>query len=328
MPPELILLDVAHGNCALVIGEDTVAVIDAPHGGLHIDALKERSARDVHTVVISHADADHMGGVAHLLYDEEVRIHTVYVNTDASKTAGGGGLVWQNFVIALTDAERRGEVVVVPIKRGDNVDLSDDRIRLEILAPSTELTLLGVGGRFEGQALTSNSLSVVVRVWFEDQPIALLTGDLDWLGLQKLLQEGDDLHTQVLVFPHHGGSSGGDDGAFANAISNAVNPETIVFSFGREQYHNPQPEIINGIRSTKPRAKIMCTQLSKACSQSTFDPVHIGPLPAKGRDQGRCCAGSLRFTQEGLREPLGAEHRDFVAGLVPTPMCLRSPEQT
>ena len=328
MSPELILLDVAHGNCALVLGKNTVAVVDVPRGGLHVEALKERGVRDIHAVVVSHADADHVGGVSHLLYDEDLRVHTVYVNPDASKTAEGKGAVWQNFLTALADAEGRGEVDVASIKRGDNVDLHDDRIHLEILAPSTELFLLGVDGRAEGQTLTSNSLSVVVRIWFGNQPIALLTGDLDSFGLQRLIQKGDNLHAQVLVFPHHGGHSEGNDRTFASTISDAVNPKTIVFSFGREQYNNPQPEIIHGIRSAKPSAKIMCTQLSKACSPSTLDPVHIGPLPAKGREQGRCCAGSIRFTPDGLREPLGAEHRDFVAGLVPTPMCLRSPEQT
>lgn len=323
MPPELTLLDVAHGNCALVVGDEAVAIIDAPRGGLHIDALKEMSVQDVHVVIISHADADHVSGVTHLLYDEDMRVHTVYVNGDATKTAGGGGLVWENFVIALADAERRGETRVVGVKRGDVPDLHDDRIRLEVLAPSTDLVLLGAGGKVEGRVLTSNSLSVVVRVWFGDEPIALLTGDLDELGFERLLLDGDDLRSQVLVFPHHGGRSGGDDEAFAGEISNAVAPEIVVFSFGREQYHNPRLEIINGTRAATPDVTIACTQLSKACSPSSLDPLHVGTLPAQGKDLGRCCAGSLRFGQGGMREPVGAAHAEFVANSVPTPMCLR-----
>ena len=65
--PELIILDVAHGNCAIVIGEESVVIIDAPQGGVHVDTLKTRGIKEVHAIVVSHADADHMQGVTTLL---------------------------------------------------------------------------------------------------------------------------------------------------------------------------------------------------------------------------------------------------------------------
>lgn len=323
MAPELILLDVGHGNCALVIGQDTAVVIDVPRGGVHGDALKAKSIRDVHAIVISHADADHMGGATSLLYDEDVRVHTVYVNPDATKTAGGGGLVWKNFLIALRDAERRGELKVSGIRRGSDIELHDARIRLEVLAPTTELWLLGVGGTTGQRTLTPNSLSVVVRVWFDEEPIALLPGDLDTGALEKLLDEDDELHAQVMVFPHHGGNTGGDNREFASLITAAVKPDTVVFSFGRHQDSNPRPEIIDGVRSARPDVRIMCTQLSKQCSESTFDPQHIARLPAKGKDLGNCCAGSLQLDPNGLVAPLAEEHAEFVDSFTTSPLCRR-----
>lgn len=322
--PELVLLDVAHGNCAVILSSVTAAIVDAPRGGLHIDALKARERVEVHAVVISHADADHMSGVTHLLYDEDVHVHAVYVNGDATKTSAGGGLIWESFAIALADAERRGVTRVEAIKRGDTVDLPDDGVRLEILAPPTALVLLSAGGRTGGEPLTSNALSVVVRVWFGAEPVALLTGDLDDLGLRKLLDEGDDLHARVMVFPHHGGHSGGDDETFAASISQAVRPDFVVFSFGREQFDNPRPEIIRGTRAGSPEATIACTQLSRACSPDSLDPLHLAPLPAQGRNLGRCCAGSLLFEATGLREPIADDHARFVEGSVPTPLCMRA----
>jgi hypothetical protein len=101
-------------------------------------------------VPVSHADADHISGVTHLLYDEDMRVHKVYVNGDATKTGGGGGLVWENFAIALADAECRGETAVVGVKRGDKVDFHHQEIELEVLAPSTELVLLGAGSSVDG----------------------------------------------------------------------------------------------------------------------------------------------------------------------------------
>ncbi|MCQ3804861.1 MAG: hypothetical protein OXC98_10425 [bacterium] len=197
----------------------------------------------------------------------------------------------------------------------------DQRIRLEVLAPTVDMVLLGVGGRLEGETLTSNSLSGVLRVWFEEQPLAILAGDLDEIGLQRLLVEEEQLHGRVLVFPHHGGRTGGDDHSFVSTIMNAVDPETVVFSFGREKYSNPRPEIIHAIFSAKPGAKIMCTQLSKRCSASTFDPPHLASLPARGRDAGRCCAGSLQLDSQGVVTPQVAEHATFVDSLTPPPLC-------
>ena len=319
--PELIVLDVAHGNCAIVIGDESVVIIDAPQGGIHVDTLKARGIREVHAIVISHADADHMQGVTTLLYDKQIRIHKIYVNADPTKTAAASGLVWRNFLMAIADAVRRGEITRCGIQRGDEIAVVDQRIRLEVLAPTVDMVLCGVGGRLEGDTLTSNSLSVVLRVWFEEQPLAVLAGDLDELGLQRLLVEGEEFHAQVLVFPHHGGRTGGDDHAFASTIMNVVDPEMVIFSFGREKYDNPRPEIIDAILSAKPGAKIMCTQLSRRCSDLTFDPPHLASLPALGRDTGRCCAGSLQLDSQGVVTPKVAEHAAFVDSLDSPPLC-------
>lgn len=321
MGPELIILDVAHGNCAIVIGEGSVVVIDAPQGGVHVDTLRARGIREVHAIVVSHADADHMQGVTTLLYDEQIRIHKIYVNADPTKTAATSGLVWRNFLIAIADAVRRGEITRCGIQRGDEIAVVDQHIRLEVLAPTVDMVLLGVGGKSEGRTLTSNSLSAVLRVWFEEHPIAILAGDLDELGLQRLIAEEREIHARALVFPHHGGHTGGDDRSFASTIMNAVDPETVIFSFGREKYNNPRPQIVDAIRSANLDARIMCTQLSKRCSDSTFDPPHLASIPARGRDSGQCCAGSLRLDSQGVVAPQVAEHADFVNSLTPPPLC-------
>lgn len=325
MEPELILLDVGHGNCAIVLAKEAVAVIDAPRGGLHIDALRERGITHVDAVVVSHADADHMGGVSHLLFDENIHVGTVYVNGDASKTQAEGGLSWQSFAIALADAERRGTTYVrFGVKRGDPIDLPTTDVRLEVLAPTTQLALLAVGGRLkDGQPVTSNSASLVIRVWFRESPIALLTGDIDELGLTELLAESDELSAKVLVFPHHGGHSGGDDEGFAQTLCEATRPEYVIFSFGRDVFDNPQLEIVRGVRATVPNAAIACTQLSRSCSASALDPDHLADLPALGRATGRCCAGSVLFSTVGLVAPLKDQHQGFITSRVPTPLCRR-----
>ena len=120
MAPELLVLDVAHGNSTLVIGKETTVLVDAPRGGLHIGALKAKSIQEVHAVLLSHADADHMGGVSNLLYEEDIRVHRVYVNADASKTAGAavmyGGTLSRHWL--MLNSERKSKYshssVVIP----------------------------------------------------------------------------------------------------------------------------------------------------------------------------------------------------------------------
>lgn len=321
MDPELVILDVGHGNCAIVTGENSVVIVDAPQGGIHIDTLKTKSISRVDAVVVSHADADHLQGVTALLYDEQIHVRKIYVNADPTKTSVARGLVWKNFVRAVTDAVNRGETTAAGVQRGDEVKVADKRIRLEVLAPTVDILLYGPGGTFRGRTLTSNSLSAVLRVVFDEQPVAILTGDLDNIGLQRLLEEEDDLRTPTMVFPHHGGRTGTDDRTFASTITERMDPETVVFSFGREKYNNPRPEIIQGTRSAKPTARIMCTQLSKKCSDSTFDLPHLSPLPARGRDLRQCCAGSLQIGADGVITPRVREHAAFVDSLAPLPLC-------
>ncbi|SRR6266566_2439412 len=81
--PELIVLDVGHGNCAILRDTEAVTVIDCPPGTILLDTLEQLEISTVDHVLISHADIDHIGGLPTLL--ENVTVRNVYINPDAEK---------------------------------------------------------------------------------------------------------------------------------------------------------------------------------------------------------------------------------------------------
>jgi len=82
--PELLILDVGHGNCSILRDTKAVTVIDCGHdGSILIEALERLEVGAVDHVIISHADMDHIGGLELLL--EVLPVHHVYLNADAKK---------------------------------------------------------------------------------------------------------------------------------------------------------------------------------------------------------------------------------------------------
>jgi beta-lactamase superfamily II metal-dependent hydrolase len=54
--PRLIILDVAHGNCAVLQDLEGTVVIDCAHGYTLIDTLRQLEISQIDRIIISHAD--------------------------------------------------------------------------------------------------------------------------------------------------------------------------------------------------------------------------------------------------------------------------------
>lgn len=322
--PELLILDVGHGNCAILRDTMAVTVIDCGYDGVTlIETLERLGINAVDNVIISHADIDHIGGLVPLV--KEMPVHHVYLNTDASKR----GKAWQDIRITLEVAEKTGTDIQVGITTRDSKKITSGEVTIEILAPSTAMALGGSGGRdAEGHLLDANALSVVVGLVHDSYRAVLLPGDIDAIGLENLLRHHQDIAARILVFPHHGGNVGNADGQeFAQTLCNLVKPDLVIFSLQREKYNNPKENIIRSVVTTLPNTHVMCTQLSQKCSSLIIDPdfSHLTNLPAKGRADDICCGGTIRIRIDGKRTsyvPLLSVHRRFVQGLS-SPLCLQ-----
>jgi beta-lactamase superfamily II metal-dependent hydrolase len=321
---ELSILDVGHGNCAVLFDAGGVSVFDAPSGDVLLTTLRQRRVEQISLVVVSHADADHLGGILSLLLN--FKVGAIYINPDASKETK----LWYRFRTAVQVQADEGHLseVHVGLTTSNTGHLSRGEVRVEVLAPTPPLALGGVGGRdLHGRPLSSNSLSAVLRLSGEGVPSTLFPGDLDAVGLDNLLESGADARARVLVFPHHGARSGSeDDSAFAFRLCRAVEPEVVIFSIGRGVHQTPRPEVVAGVRVAAPDAYIACTQLSEHCAAEV--PEHNGPhlcdRPARGKATRSCCAGTLVLGPghpTPLSRPVPREHQDFITESAATALC-------
>lgn len=320
--PDIAILDVGHGNSALICDGDGTIVLDAPQGsGVLLETLDWREIRRVSAVLVTHSDADHAGGLLSLLTDPDLAVERVYVNADALNDTE----LWGTVKAAVRDATRRSKVEVhTELTTSVTGAIDTARLHVEILAPAPALVLGGVGSRARcGRRIERNSMSAVVRVsrkGVEADRGVLFMGDLDDVGLTELLEESADVSATVLVFPHHGGSCGSsDDEAFASRVSAAVAADTVVFSMSRRRHELPRADIVAGIRAELPMATLACTQLSKRCAPDPLesDDEHLGAWPAAGRHTGESCAGTITFemTSEGVVRLGAHEHASFIERL-------------
>lgn len=321
--PKLVVLDVGHGNCAVLADGDEAAVIDCAPGSTLMETLEQLQIREIHYVLISHVDRDHSAGLTGLLLN--VTVHNVYLNPDPRRDSK----TWLGLRRALKIAsDNFGTKVHHSLSATSPGNLHCGRVTIEVLSPSFEMAMSGVGGEdMQGRELTANSMSVVVSLTHEDCRVALFPGDIDEVGLANLL-EAKEIKAKILVFPHHGGrpkAIAGDE--FAVRICEAVKPELVLFSIGRERFSNPREEVVRGVRSVSPDSHILCTQLSRQCADSIPDTnlVHLATLPASGGPGKKCCGGTVSVELEGISTTYAPStaHEKFVNDFVPLPMCMR-----
>lgn len=322
--PELLIVDVGHGNCAILRDTQAVTVIDCGYDGITlIETLARLGINEIDHVLISHADIDHIGGLEPLV--REFPIRNIYLNADASKR----GRTWKIILRTLELAERSGTEVHIGLTSRYSKKIISGEVDIEILAPSASIAASGPGGiDQDGHTLASNSMSVVIGLIHNSHRVALLPGDMDEIGLNHLQKNHKDLEAQILVFPHHGGNPGSADGTeFAQSLCKLVQPDLVIFSLQRELYANPKENIVHGVVTALPNVHIVCTQLSQKCSPvlSSADLSHINDLPAQGFISNFCCGGTIRIKLNGYQTiytPARVLHQQFVKGLA-SPLCLQ-----
>jgi competence protein ComEC len=323
--PSLTILDVGHGSCAILAEAERIVVIDAgPKTGL-LEFLLQHQIDTIDLVMISHADRDHIEGLIAILGTNAIAVKMVRLNSDSLK----GSDIWDDLLFELDSLQKQGKTDFSPaLTESDSGKFDSSEITLEIIGPSAYLAAKSPNGKdaFD-RRITTNSISAVIRVLYKGAPIALLTGDMDLIGLDEIVRGGRNMAAPILVFPHHGGHAGTDMAGFSERLCQLVRPEQILFSIGRGRYGTPIPEVIERARSVNAIVKISCTQLSEHCATAvpTADHTHISSVFANGRDDRRCCAGSITVSLGAIVTdfPMWKEHQDFITAFAPGALCRR-----
>lgn len=326
---ELIILDVGHGNCAIIRNGTDAIIIDAPGRPIVSRVLDDLGIKSIHSLLISHADSDHLSGTIPILLDPARPVRDVYVNPDNRKTAA-----WLQFRIAAAEARKvRGTAVHTSLNLQDPGQILFSQTKLRVLSPTPEMCLAtNAGMNIDGLKNDANIMSAVVLVEHDGENICLLAADSGYQSLEEMIQEGADMKSAMLVFPHHGGHVGGtaDNKDFAMRLVAAVEPKVVIFSIGRGSHGTPRPEIIAGVREGVAGLQpyIACTQLSRHCATDAPKLSRTVNKNSDGLKKDSCCAGTVSWPLEkdGFKKLIGKlneSHNNFVVGEIPDALCRR-----
>ena len=228
---ELVAADVGQGTAVLVRTHAHLLLFDTgPRFGEDNDAgrrmllplMQARSEPGVDVLVLSHADADHVGGAQSI-------IDRMPVGARRSSLAPGNPL-------------RANALPHTACRAGQGWRW--DGVRFDILHPFASDYRPGA---------KTNALSCVLRVVDTDGVGALLTGDVEAPGEARLVARAQSapadptatLRSDILIVPHHGSHTSSTD-----AFLDAVHPRVAVVQVGyRSRYGHPAPEVVARYRA-------------------------------------------------------------------------------
>ena len=221
-------LDVGQGDGAVLRtpGGRWIA-IDAGPAGERDDAgrrvvapfLQRQGARELAAIVVSHAHADHVGGVPALLGRFPVGV-----------VIEPGGPVPDAGYAAFLSALDRDGVAWHPARSGERFTLD-----------GVEFTVLHPGADWAGWGEDVNEDSVVLLVRYGDFE-ALFTGDAGFPA--EAMLRGTARSVDLLKVGHHGSR-----GSTGEELLDSLRPLAAIISVGRNDYGHPAPETLVRLES-------------------------------------------------------------------------------
>ncbi len=203
------MLDVGKADCLIFVCDGHTMLVDAglPSSSDRVlHALADMGVASVDTLVATHPDKDHVGGLAAVLAAYPVgRVLRSPRDSASPENAA-----------FLAAAQAAGAEVQIA-QAGEEFALGRAVVRV-----------LQARGDFE----ESNDCSVALSVAYEGC-VFLLTGDLEKQGQDALLQCGADLSAQVLKVPYHGTS------ALRPELLQAVSPALALVPSGPDGGERP-----------------------------------------------------------------------------------------
>ncbi len=222
-PLTVLFLDVGQGDAALVRtpGGRTLLTDGGENQedaeGVILPTLKAWDCQYLDSLVISHPDQDHIGGLPHLVGSFPISQVVLTGQVHTTKT--------YERLLALIHDKR---IPAVKARSGVVLDL-DPAITVAILGPDEAAV----------EQDDTNNASVVIRLTYGDVSI-LFTGDAEAQEEETILNSGADVRAQVLKVAHHGSRA-----ASSHRWLQAVAPQVAVISVAADgPYEHPHGDVL------------------------------------------------------------------------------------
>lgn len=213
-------IDVGQGDAALILCDDKSMLIDGgdPGAGRIIYTyLKKNNIKHLDYIVCSHADEDHIGGLA-------APLTTIEVENILAPTVGADTKAYKNI---LKKTESQGLTIRHPT-HGEKMFFASSEI--EFYGPISEWSE------------KRNNSSIVMKIKYGDTSF-LFTGDAEREEEQEILEAGYNLSATVLKVGHHGSKN-----STTYPFLREIMPKYTIISVGKNSYGHPTEEVLSRLR--------------------------------------------------------------------------------
>jgi competence protein ComEC len=202
--------------------------------------LWEKGYSKIDYILATHADADHIQGLADVAKNFHLR----------AAMFGRTPIQDADFAELYVILKKRG-IELVTLSRGDV--LSFGNVKIEMLYPKEDDS---------SEALSDNNHSIVLRLIYGERKF-LLTGDVEKEAERELLNTPEFLQADVVKVAHHGSRT-----SSTQDFINALQAKVAVISVGKESpFGHPHAEVVERWRDSG--AKILTTGENGTISIST-----------------------------------------------------------
>lgn len=220
----VMFLDIGQGDATLIRSPNGMTMLidggnsDKDAREVILPQLREWGVDQLDVMVLTHPDADHVGGLP--LVIESFAVDTVALTGQLHTTQ-----VYERF---LTDV-RDFDLNAIAVRTGTQIPF-DDAVRIEVVAPDDRFV----------EDDDKNNASIVIRLTY-GQVSFLLTSDAEAKLEEAILDSGVALSSTFLKVGHHGSNTSSTE-----AWLDAVNAQIGVISVGEgNRYDHPRQEVLD-----------------------------------------------------------------------------------
>lgn len=231
-------IDVGQGDSSLIITPKNKTILIDGGGSSNseydvgkntlLPYILDRGITTIDSIIISHFDDDHVGGVLTIL--QELKVKKVYISKQHQ--------ISENYKKFLEIIESK-KIKVIEVKAGDRIKIEND-IYIDILWPTDKLITTNI--------LNNNALVFTLK--YKEFKI-LFTGDIEEIAekeIIKLYKKNEKiLEADILKVAHHGSKTSSTE-----EFLNLIKPKIALIGVGKNnKFGHPNKEVLERLNRLK-----------------------------------------------------------------------------